>query len=170
MTTEWPSARELVTARLTLEPLQVADAEELASLISDPALYGHIGDPPGEADLAARYRRQARGVSDDGRQGWINWVLRLRDGGEAVGVVQATLSERDGVLAGELAWIIATASQGAGLASEAGAAVAGSLRTLGVASLSVHIHPDNKASAAVARRLGLRPTTAVKDGEYRWTG
>jgi RimJ/RimL family protein N-acetyltransferase len=165
----WPRADPLTTERLRLEPLRVEHAREMASLLADPDLYRHIGDsPPTETELAARYVRQARGVSPDGRQGWLNWALRLHREGRLVGVVQTTLGERRGGIGAELAWMIAPRDQGCGLATEAARAAIGWLRTVGVVAVSAHIHPDNRASAAVARRIGLVETSVLERGEIRW--
>ncbi|WP_274518799.1 hypothetical protein [Streptomonospora alba] len=32
-----------------------------------------------------------------------------------------------------------------------------------------HIHPENRASAAVATAAGLAPTAELRDGEHRWS-
>jgi RimJ/RimL family protein N-acetyltransferase len=115
--------------------------------------------------VTARLRRQVGGASLDGRQGWLNWVLRLVAADRAaVGTVQATLT---GARA-ELAWVVATAHQGRGYASEAAVAVRDWLRTQGIEEFTAHIHPSHAASAGVARRLGLVPTAARQDGEVRW--
>ncbi|MQA75421.1 MAG: GNAT family N-acetyltransferase, partial [Solirubrobacterales bacterium] len=142
----------LMTPRLSLEPLRLDHARDMASVLIDPALYEHIGgSPPAEAELEGQYARQTRGVSPDGRQGWLNWALRLRGERRLIGVVQATLGERDATVGAELAWMVARQEQGAGLATEAACAVTGWLQTVGVTALSAHIHPRNAASAAVAR-------------------
>jgi RimJ/RimL family protein N-acetyltransferase len=154
-----PAAVALTTRRLVVEPLRAGHARELVAVLADPELYAFIGGrPPTEDELAARYARQLTGDP-----GWLNWIVR-RDG-VATGYLQATL---DGEGA-ELAWLIGTAHQGAGLAAEAALAVQAWLRGHGVTRFSAHIHPDHGASAAVARRLGLAPTDVVEDGEVRWT-
>ncbi len=38
------------------------------------------------------------------------------------------------------------------------------------AGIVAHIHPDHQASAAVARAVGLAPTSTLEDGELRWEG
>jgi RimJ/RimL family protein N-acetyltransferase len=158
-------AAPIETGRLLLEPLREEHAREMLSVLADPALYEHTGGaPPTVGELEQRYARQVRGRSPDGRQMWLNWVLRRRDPARAVGFVQVTLDERGA----ELAWLVTPAEQGAGLATEAAGAVAQWLRDQGVRRLSAHIHPDNGASAAVARRLGMTPTAETKDGELRW--
>jgi RimJ/RimL family protein N-acetyltransferase len=119
--------------------------------------------------LRARYARQAVGQSEDGSEGWFNWILRLRSTKEPVGTVQATLTARPGGVGADLAWVVAVAQQGRGYASEAVQAMADWLRRLGVVELSAYVHPDHAASAAVARHAGLRPTEVIVGGELRWT-
>jgi RimJ/RimL family protein N-acetyltransferase len=154
------TAEPLTAERLLLEPLRVDHAAEMVAVLADPALYTFTGgEPPAEADLVERYRRQST------RPGWLNWVLRTRDTGEAVGTVQAT--QRDERTA-ELAWVVGTRFQGAGYATEATAAMIGWLRERGVDFFVAHIHPAHAASNAAAARLGFVSTNAVKDGEARW--
>jgi RimJ/RimL family protein N-acetyltransferase len=145
--------------------LRVDHATEMVSVLADPGLYIHTGgSPPTVAELRIRYRRQTVGASPDGSNGWLNWVLRPHNASRLVGFVQATLSADEA----ELAWLVAPSEQGAGLATEATLTVAGWLRTVGVANLTAHIHPDNTASAIVAQRLGLVATDAIEDGETLW--
>jgi RimJ/RimL family protein N-acetyltransferase len=163
----WPAIEPLQTPRLQLEPLRVEDAAEMAVVLSGPELYTHTGGaPPSEAELVERYERQVRGVSADGSQGWLNWVLRLRGDGLA-GYVQATVAPTGPELGADLAWVVGR-RQGEGLASEAASAVAAWLTANGVDMLTAHIAPANAPSCAVARRLGMVPTGEVRDGEDRW--
>jgi RimJ/RimL family protein N-acetyltransferase len=90
-------------------------------------------------------------------------VLRIGDGA-AVGTLQATLSGAEA----ELAWVVGSAHQGRGYASEAAVAVRDWLRTQGIEEFTAHIHPDHAASAGVARRLGLVAGAVRQDGEVRW--
>jgi RimJ/RimL family protein N-acetyltransferase len=134
-------------------------AAKMVSVLADPALYVHIGgEPPTLDELRVRYARQVLG------EGWFNWMLRLRDDGRLVGFVQATLRGDEAILA----WLVAPEEQGRGLATEAATAVIEWLPTAGASSFTAFIHPDNVASEAVARRLGLAATDVVKDGETQW--
>jgi RimJ/RimL family protein N-acetyltransferase len=162
----WPSPAEITTERLILEPLRVEHADELAPALDDLRLHEFIGGQPATADeLRRRYALQAVGHSPDGRQGWLNWIARHRQTGAPVGTVQATLNP--GVA--EVAWVIGVAHQRQGYAREAAAALAGWLRALGGYTLIAHIHPEHHASIAVAKRIGLRPSDVMVDGERRWT-
>src|SRR6059058_1561421 len=97
-------AEPLETGRLLLEPLRPDHSAELAPVLADPALYVFTGgDPPSAAELGERYERQARGRSADGRELWLNWIVRERAGGAAVGYVQATVEPVSGVA--EVAWV-----------------------------------------------------------------
>jgi RimJ/RimL family protein N-acetyltransferase len=157
----------LTTPRLALEPLRAGHARELAPLLDDPGLHEYTGgEPEGEAQLRARLERQQAGRSPDGTQAWLNWLVRDRATGAAVGTVQATVACDEA----ELAWVIATAHQGEGLATEAARAAQEWLRAQGVARFVAHVHPRHAASAAVARHLGMAPGEPRADGEVRWAG
>jgi RimJ/RimL family protein N-acetyltransferase len=162
------SIEPLWTARLLLDPL-VGDskvAAEMVQVLADPALYLHTGGaPPTVSELSARYTRQARGGSADETEVWFNWIVRAA--GEAVGYVQVTLVRSTGVA--DLAWLIGTAFQRRGYATEAAAAVRDWLASRpDVSQMTAHISPANIASAGVATGLGLTATNNVEDGELVW--
>jgi RimJ/RimL family protein N-acetyltransferase len=159
----------LESARLVLEPLRVQHADELAPVLHDPALHEFTGGMPATLpELRARFERQAHGRSPDGRDRWLNWVVRERATGHAVGTVQATVTTSAGAVIAQLAWVIATSHQRQGFAKEAAGAVGAWLLGQGVDYLEAHIHAQHEASMAVARSLGLRPTSASVDGERVW--
>jgi RimJ/RimL family protein N-acetyltransferase len=161
------TARRLESERVLLEPLRPEHAEELAPVLDDVALHRFIGGAPLDAaELRVRSTRQALGISPDGRERWLNWVVRERAAGAAVGTMQATITPAEQV--GELAWVIGRAHQGHGYAKESAALVASWLRARGVLHLRAHVHPEHRASAAVARAIGLSPTEVVQEGEVRW--
>ncbi|MFD9395878.1 GNAT family N-acetyltransferase [Streptomyces sp. NPDC060000] len=159
-------AEPFVTARLDVLPLRVAHAAEMAVVLGDPALHTFIGGAPSTPEvLRARYERLVAG-SPDPSVAWWNWVLRVRDTGRLAGTVQATVT--GGGDHAEVAWVVGTAWQGRGLASEAAAGLVGLLREQGVRTIVAHVHPGHQASAAVARSAGLSATPERQDGEVRW--
>lgn len=168
---KWPDAPVLRGARIELEPLRVDHAHEMAPLLDDARLHAFIGGGPATAtELEERYRRQVAGYSPDGTQRWLNWIIRRSDDHAALGTVQATTTEQaDGVTV-EVAWVVATAFQGAGFATESASVMATWLRQCGAVALIAHVHPGHAASVAIARSIGLAPTTTVEDGELRWEG
>lgn len=145
----------------------MADAAEMVGVLSGAALYEFTGGaPPGLDELRDRYAHQAAGRSPDGSAQWRNWILRREPGGEAVGYVQATIT--DGGQRAEIAWVVGLDWQGRGYATEAAVALVGWLDSRGVSVIGARIHPGHAASAAVARRAGLRPTDVTEDGERLW--
>ncbi len=166
-----PQAPALRGSRITLEPLREADADEMAPLLDDPRLHDFIGGRPATAQqLRQRYRRQVVGHSPDGTQRWLNWIVRRTVDRAAVGTVQATITGDANHRAADVAWVIATAYQGHGFAKEAARVMVAWLREQEVTAFVAHIHPDHAASAAIARSLGLVPTSTIEDGEVRWQG
>ncbi|MEV1044398.1 GNAT family N-acetyltransferase [Streptomyces sp. NPDC049916] len=162
-----PGPRAFTTARLDALPLDPAHADEMATVLADPALYGSTGGgPPDPLALRARYERQAAGSPDPGER-WWNWVLRVRTEGCLAGYVQATVR---GPRA-EIAWVVGTPWQGRGYASEAAKGLVAHLAAAAdVRTLVAHIRPGHTASAAVAAAAGLAPTGEWEDGERRWVG
>jgi RimJ/RimL family protein N-acetyltransferase len=179
----------IATPRLDLVPLDPDHAAEMAGVLADPALYTFTGGAPAGPDaLRARYEAQVAG-SGDPAVSWFNWVLRVRSDGHLAGYVQATVtaagagpvaasgsgSGPDPAAAGdvagdtaELAWVVGTAWQRRGYATEATRALAGWLLSQGTSVLVACIHPDHAASAAVAAAAGLASTGEWRDGEIVW--
>ncbi|SES21972.1 GNAT family N-acetyltransferase [Lentzea albida] len=150
--------------RLTLLPLAVEHAGEMAEVLADPALHTFTGGTPLTSEaLRARYGRLAAGSPDPAVR-WLNWVIRLRDENRLTGTVQATVA--DGTA--EIAWVVGTPWQGRGIAREAAQGLVTWLRTQPVHTVIAHVHPDHHASAAVAASAGLTATDEVHDGEIRW--
>ncbi|MFD5078298.1 GNAT family N-acetyltransferase [Streptomyces sp. NPDC058371] len=160
----WP-VPTLRTDRLDLLPLRVEYAEEMTTVLADPALHTFTGGAPARPDaLRTRYERLVTGSPDPGAI-WCNWVLRLRAQACPVGTVQATIT---GEVA-EIAWVVGTPWQGRGFAGEAARELVGALGGQpGIRTVLAHIHPDHHASAAVASSAGLTATEEEQDGEIRW--
>lgn len=165
----WPTSHALSSARLDLEPLRVEHADEMAALLDDAALHVFTrGRPSTRAELHAQYRRQVLGRSPDGSQCWLNWVIRSRADGQAIGTVQATVVSEASSLVAELAWVVAVPFQRLGYAREGALVVRTWLQQQGVELVRATVHPDHQASQGVARALEMSPTDYVIDGETRW--
>ena len=167
---DWPPAPVLQTARLSLEPLSIGHAEEMARLLDDAQLYGFTGGEPCTlGELRERYRRQVAGWSPDRHERWLNWILRDRRSGQAIGTTQAAISIDGDAVVGTLAWVVGSRHQGRGCACEAADAMVAWLRAQGARSFVADIHPDHDASMGVARHLGLKPGEQIlESGEIRW--
>lgn len=161
-------AEAINTERLDLLPLRVGHAEEMATVLSDPALHTFIGGTPSTTqDLRSRYQRMLAG-SPDPAISWLNWVIQLRDEACLTGTVQATISLTEHGTIAELAWVVGTAWQGRGIATEATQGLVAWLSQQPVHTVIAHIHPEHHASAAVATASGLTPTDEWHDGEIQW--
>jgi RimJ/RimL family protein N-acetyltransferase len=166
----WARETPLEGQRLSLEPLQVDHAAEMALVLGDTELHRFTGgEPATRAGLVETYMRQVAGPADPTQQ-WLNWVVRRRADEQPVGTVQATIGRADGKLVAEVAWVIGTAHQGRGYAVEAAQLMVSWIRAQGDVRVIAHVHPDHDASAAVAHSVGLVPSDTVVDGEVRWLG
>ncbi|MCC9145129.1 MULTISPECIES: GNAT family N-acetyltransferase [unclassified Arthrobacter] len=160
-------AAPISTDRFTLEPLDVHHAAEMVKVLAGTAIYKYIGgQAPTAQELQKRYAAQAPGVSPDGREAWLNWIIREQ--GRSIGFVQASV-EPDGATAA-VAWVVGDAFQGRGAATEAARAMVTWLRhRVPSVRITAFIHPENIASASVARNLGLTSTGRLNaDGEEFW--
>lgn len=157
-----PPIRPLETPRLVLEPQVATHADEMFIVLSDPAIYEFENAPPiSTAALRERYRALELRQSPDGAQLWLNWTVRIKDSGVAIGYVQATvLPDAEALVAYEFnsAW------WGRGLAHEAVAAVMHELRQhLGVTRFGAVFKTANERSRRLLARLGMCPAT---DGQF----
>ncbi|AJP04460.1 GCN5 family acetyltransferase [Streptomyces cyaneogriseus subsp. noncyanogenus] len=162
------AAQAISTGRLDLLPLHVEHAEEMAAVLSDPALHTFIGGTPDTPQaLRSRYQRMIAG-SPDPAVSWLNWVIRLRDESCLTGTLQATVSPSGHGPIAEIAWVVGTPWQGKGIATEAARGLVAWLGKQPVHTVIAHIHPGHRASAAVATAAGLTPTDEWHEGEIRW--
>jgi RimJ/RimL family protein N-acetyltransferase len=158
----------IVTSRLVLRPLRVGDAEEMVTVLADPALHEFTGGQPATLDeLRQRYTAWVEGSGSD-EELWLNWIVCRGSDGVAVGAVQSTILHLDTGTEALVAWTIGTPWQRQGYAAEAAAGLVSWLVGEGIESVVAHVHADHHASATVASRAGLRPTDAVVDGEVVW--
>jgi RimJ/RimL family protein N-acetyltransferase len=157
----------LETERLRLREPTDADVDALAAALADPDVMRYIGDGrPRSADDAVRW-------VDNDRRGWqldgfSKFVVVRRDDERVIGRVglsawdPATWAHGTRADLGpgseiELGWTLLRDAWGRGYATEAAVAVRDwALHDMRIPSLISLIHPDNKRSQAVARRLGER--------------
>jgi [ribosomal protein S5]-alanine N-acetyltransferase len=141
--------------RLVLEPQVAAHAAEMFEVLGDPAIYEYENEPPVSlAWLRERFARLESRQSPDGRQRWLNWVIRLPSG-ELAGYVQATVSD-DG--RGAIAYVLNSRHWGHGIAREAVDAMTEELAgAYGVRTLSAVLKRDNLRSLRLLERLGFSP-------------
>jgi len=157
--------RVIETDRLTLEPQLAAHAAEMFAVLSDPAIYEYENEPPPSVEwLRARFARLESRQSADGREQWLNWVLRL-PGSELIGYVQATVQANGHA---GIAYELSSAWWGRGLASEAVRAMIEELVLQhGALSLGAVLKRDNQRSLRLLQRLGFTPAAPPEHARQR---
>ena len=156
----------ITASRLTLVPVDASHAAAMFPVLYDPELYTYTGGEPhkSEEEVEAWFRALESRQSPDGRQQWLTWVLELAPRQEAIGYVQATITED----AADIAWLVGLDWQRQGYASEAASALVSWLLANGIRDLRAYMHPEHRASQGVAKAAGLSPTGKTMDGEEVW--
>jgi [ribosomal protein S5]-alanine N-acetyltransferase len=138
---------------LTLEPQTAAHAEEMFVVLSDPAIYEYENKPPTSLEwLRERFTKLESRCSSDGRQQWLNWVIRLPTL-ELVGYVQATIYAHGRAA---IAYELSSAYWSRGLAAKAVSAMIAELAArYQVHDVSAVLKRQNRRSFRLLERLGF---------------
>ena len=143
----------LVTKRLRLRPLELADADALNRIQADPDHMRFYPHPFSTKETIAWIRRVLVRYEE---HGFGLLAVEDRETGDLLGNVGPMVQNADGVAEIELGWSVTPRRARRGIATEAGAAcrdwVFAELRPDYVISL---ILPDNTPSSGVARKLGM---------------
>jgi [ribosomal protein S5]-alanine N-acetyltransferase len=147
--------RTITSTLCTLEPQIAAHAPEMFRVLSDPAIYEFENAPPtSEAWLQERFSRLEARQSPDGKEEWLNWVVRLPSGNLA-GYVQAT------VIQPHVAYVAYELTSRYWRRGIGGCAVHAVLQELGsqygVRSFFAVLKTSNFRSLALLSRLGFTP-------------
>jgi RimJ/RimL family protein N-acetyltransferase len=134
-------------------------------VLTDPAIYEFENQPPpSESSLAARYATLKTRQSPDGKQSWLNWVIRLPSG-ELAGHVQATLLG-DG--AAIMAYELASKYWRQGIATTAVGAVLTELELSYAVNLFVAVLKlRNHRSLGLLRKLGFQSASTEHVTRFR---
>ena len=145
--------RTIAAEGLTLEPQTTAHAAAMFEVLSDPAIYAYENAPPASLEwLRARFEKLETRRSADGREQWLNWVIRLPSSA-LIGYVQATV-RGDG--SAGIAYELASAHWGQGLARRAVSVMMRELaETYQVASFTAVAKRGNFRSTRLLERLGF---------------
>jgi len=150
---------------IELVPLRASHADELAGLLAEPQLREWLRADD-VAGLRRRFEGWETGRSPDGRQLWLNWLIRSLPDRRTVGWMQATV-ESEGA---EVAYALLPEERGRGLAAEALRTAIGELREVhGVERFEAHIDDANVASQRVAAAAGFTRSDRTDAGEAVWT-
>jgi [ribosomal protein S5]-alanine N-acetyltransferase len=145
--------RDVETDAFVLEPQIATHADRMFAVLSDPAIYEHENAPPPSLEwLRDRFEKLETRTSADGREQWLNWVIRLPSG-ELIGYVQATVHP-EGRAA--IAYVLSSVYWGRGLAFQAvDAMMAELVEHYGVRSFVAVLKATNCRSARLLERLGF---------------
>jgi len=153
--------RVIEAVNLRLEPQAAQHADEMFAVLSDPAIYEYENEPPPSVEwLRERFSKLETRKSSDGREQWLNWVIRIPSS-ELIGYVQAT------VYAGgraHIAYVLCSAYWGQGHARRATEAMIAELaRHYGVRDLFAVLKDRNVRSARLLERLGFARASPEHD-------
>jgi len=151
------------TEGLTLEPQVATHPAEMFVVLSDPAIYEYENAPPQSLNgLRERFAELESRRSPNGREQWLNWVMRLPDS-RLIGYVQATVYPGGHAA---IAYEMGSAWWGRGLARRAVQAMLGELaERFGVRHVSAVLKQENQRSRHLLERLGF--TMASPDEHAR---
>ena len=142
------------TARLRLRQLRPGDLDTVAAMVADPEQMRYFPRPKTRDEVRAWLDRNLGLYAD---HGYGTWYLEAKEDGGFAGYCGIRPLELEGRAESELAWQVPRAQWNRGLATEAAsAAVDLGFTRLGLERLVAIIHPDNAASRAVARKIGMR--------------
>jgi RimJ/RimL family protein N-acetyltransferase len=162
--------RTIQAGSVVLEPQTVLHAAEMFLVLSDPAIYTYENKAPQSLEwLRARFTKLETRLSPDGREQWLNWVIRMPTS-ELIGFVQATVRPQGRAA---IAYELSSAYWGRGLARQA---VEGMIAELtghyAVCRLSAVLRRENLRSMRLLERLGFSPASPeqhaaheLEDGE-----
>ncbi|MGH7706599.1 MAG: GNAT family N-acetyltransferase [Vulcanimicrobiaceae bacterium] len=155
----------LLTARLVLRPLTVADADLLFDEMRDPEHFRYIPrDPPQTRDeLRAMFARFAAGPAH-ADETWDNWIVVRRDDEAPIGSVQLTIRQDRTATFGY--WILRSQWR-QGYAREACTAVLDHLARGRRALRAVaEIDVRNAASLALVEALGFTRVAETANADF----
>ena len=142
-----------VSERLIFEPLEARHASELFESLRDPELYQFLDESPpvSERSLRERFAALESRKSPDGKQLWLNWAVREKETGCAIGCVQATLEDERA----HIGYILAKHAWGKGLGAEAVSWLVRRMLALHVTRIIATVEERNVPSLRILESLGF---------------
>lgn len=146
---------DLETARLRLEPFELAHFDGLRAMENDPEIMRYISN--GKVKTPEETRETIARVKLRWQQyGFSWWAMREKQSGEVVGAACLQhLANQDGAPL-EIGWRLNANHHGKGYATEAAQAIIQfAVEQVGVRYLVAVADPENRASHKVMQRLGM---------------
>jgi RimJ/RimL family protein N-acetyltransferase len=145
----------LTTPRLRLEPITDTHFDGLQAMNSDPEVMRYITGRPETPEETRQVIERVKGRWRDIGYSWWSFIELSTGQLVGAGCIQHLGQDRANPL--EIGWRLRTDRHGQGLASEAARAMAAfAFGTLQAPLLCAICDPDNRSSARVMERLGMR--------------
>lgn len=152
---------------MRLRPLLPGDAEAMARVLSDPALYEFTGGRALSAQEWGTRLEHLNAGDPTGTDAWWNLGILISGGEEPelAGYVQATVHFAHA----DVAWVIGVPWQRRGIATQAVRELIVNLFAGGVSVVDAHIHKEHLASQRLAQSLDFVATGECDDhNEMIW--
>ena len=148
------SPAPLLTPRLELRRTRMEDAAAMFEALRDPEIYAFIprAAPQAIADVEQRFARILEETAPGRAEQWLNWTVWLRDGGAAIGMIEATAAPDHAVSIG---YMFDPRCWRRGYGREAMSAMLEHLTARGALRFEASIDVRNGASKALAAALGF---------------
>lgn len=157
----------LQTPRLLLREMHQGDVDFMAEMLGDPEVMRYFPNTEDRAGTIAHIQRQ---IDRYATWGYGPWLVLSRETNQPIGRVGLIHQILDGVAEVEVGYMIHRPFWRQGFAFEAAAACRDlAFRTLGRERVISLVRPENLPSAAVARKLGMRPEKEIMHWELRHT-
>ncbi len=153
--------KTLKTSRLIIDEITVNDASLILALLNDPDFIRYVADRGIRTEEQAQNYISGRVMASYAEHGFGMAAVRRKDTGKAVGM--CGLVKRDALKDVDIGYAFLPEGRGQGYALEAAEAVmAMGRKDFGLSRLSAIIHPDNAASIALARALGMQLDSLIR--------
>ena len=158
---------DLETENLRLESLRADHATVMWDVTQNPALYTYIPrDPPMSFEaLTKRYTAIEKGVSPDGTEIWLNWVIFLKNPDKTcIGKLESTITAAKTAY---IAYEVASDFQGKGYATESCLAMLAAIRRDNAPKIfCAHVDTRNEKSIRLLERLGFQRTRTIENADH----
>jgi len=160
-----PTPSRFTTERLLLRARTMDDFEACLEMDRDPEVTAYVDGPWNDPDEHRAFLTQRILATYPPGHGY--WTITTHDSPEdLLGWVLVLPTDEAGVA--EIGWRLVRRAWGRGYATEAARRILDHVwADTAVTRVTADIHPDNRASIAVATKLGLRLEGARPDGALR---
>lgn len=151
---------------MELQPLSVAHADQVFAAAQDARIYEFIPqDPPATLDsLRRRYERLQGGISPNGGERWLNWVVFIPGAAGPIGTVQATVQSDESAL---IAYTIFPEHWGRGHGRAATRVMIDHVfGEYDISRVIARIDTRNQRSIRMVEGLGLAPVGVIENADF----